>query len=150
MARRPHRFRYGAWREGPDPLAAPYDVREAVEQVGREMLSGRNVRDALRELFRRGVGDRPGIDELRERLRRRREELRKRGNLGGAIDRARAQLDQALALERDQLASETGDEARFAELELDTLPDSVAAAVQALGDYSVSYTHLTLPTNREV
>ncbi|WP_153504806.1 vWA domain-containing protein [Cumulibacter manganitolerans] len=136
MSRRPHRFRYGAWREGPDPLASPYDVREAVEQVGREMLSGRNVRDALRELFRRGVGDRPGLDELRERLRRRREELRKRGDLGGAIDRARAQLDQALALERDQLASETSDEARFAELELDTLPDSVAPAVQALKEYS--------------
>lgn len=136
MPRRSDRFRYGAWRDGPDPLASPFDVREAVEQLGRDMLAGRSVRDALRELLRRGSGDRPGLDELRERLRRRREELRKRGNLGGAVDRARAQLDQALALERDQLASEETDDARFAEMELDTLPDSVASAVQALQEYS--------------
>lgn len=136
MPRRSDRFRYGAWRDGPDPLASPFDVREAVEQLGRDVLAGRSVRDALRELLRRGSGDRPGLDELRERLRRRREELRKRGNLGGAVDRARAQLDQALALERDQLASEETDDARFAEMELDTLPDSVASAVQALQEYS--------------
>lgn len=135
MARRSNRYRYGAWREGPDPLASPFDVREAVEKLGREMLGGRNVRDALRELLRRGVGDRPGLDALREQLRRRRDELRRRGNLGGAVDRARAQLDQALALERDQLAAEDDDAARFAELELDTLPDSVASAMQALQPY---------------
>lgn len=135
MPRRGQRYRYGAWRDGPDPLASPFDVREAVERLGRDMLGGRSVRDALRDLLRRGMGDRPGLDELRERLRRRREEMRNRGNLGGAVDRARAQLDQALALERDQLASEDGDEARFAEMELDTLPDSIASAVQALRDY---------------
>lgn len=135
MPRRSDRFRYGAWREGPDPLAPPYDVRAAVDELGRDMLAGYNVRDALRQLLQRGVGDRPGLAELRERLRRRRDELRRRGNLGGAVDRARAQLDQSLALERDQLAGEEGDEARFAELELATLPDSVAQAMQALRDY---------------
>ena len=30
---RHNRFRYGAWRGGPDPLAPPYDVRAAVDQV---------------------------------------------------------------------------------------------------------------------
>ena len=135
MTRRYNRFRYGAWREGPDPLAAPYDVRAAVEDLGKNMLAGRNARDALRELLQRGTGDRPGLAELRDRLRRRREELRRRGNLGGAVDRARGQLDQALTLERDQLAGEETEDARFAELELETLPDSVAQSVQALRNY---------------
>ncbi len=136
MAHRSRRFSYGAWREGPDPLAPPYDVRAAVEDLGKNMLAGSNARDALRELLQRGVGDRPGLAQLREQLRRRREELRRRGNLGGAVDRARGQLDQALALERDQLAREDTEDARFAELELDTLPDSVAQAMQSLTNYA--------------
>lgn len=135
MTRRPGRYRYGAWREGPDPLAPPYDVRAAVEDLGQNMLAGRNARDALRELLQRGTAGRPGLSELRDQLRRRREELRRRGNLGGAIDRARGQLDQALSLERDQLAGEDTEEARFAELELATLPDSVAQSVEALRGY---------------
>lgn len=135
MTRRYNRFRYGAWHDGPDPLAPPYDIRAAVEDLGKNMLSGRNARDALRELLQRGTGDRPGLAELREQLRRRKEELRRRGNLGGAVDRARGQLDQALALERDQLSGEDTDDARFAELELATLPDSVAQSIEALRSY---------------
>lgn len=104
-----HNYRYGSWHDGPDPLAAPLDVRGAALDVGRSMLGGRNVRDAVRDLLRRGQRDRPGLDELRKRIRERRNQLRNRGNLGGALDRARAALDQALATEREQLASEDTD-----------------------------------------
>ncbi|MDQ1618406.1 MAG: hypothetical protein QOE19_975, partial [Actinomycetota bacterium] len=27
-------YRYGAWHEGPDPLAPPYDVRRALDRLG--------------------------------------------------------------------------------------------------------------------
>ncbi len=46
--------RYGAWDGGPDPLAPPYDVRAAVDAVGRDVLEGRSLREALRDLLRRG------------------------------------------------------------------------------------------------
>ena len=53
--RDPHgRFRYGPWRGGPDPLAAPYDVRAAIDKIGSDVLSAGNVRDSLRELLREG------------------------------------------------------------------------------------------------
>ena len=44
-------------------------------------------------------------------------------------------LDQALAMERDQLAGEEGDDARLAEMDLATIPDDVAGAVRALSSH---------------
>ena len=48
------RFRYSPWRGGPDPLAPPYDVRAALDEVGRDVLAGGSLGEALRELLRRG------------------------------------------------------------------------------------------------
>lgn len=133
----PHgRFRYGSWRGGPDPLAPPYDVRAAIDQIGSEVLAAGNVRDALRELLRRGVDGRGGLDKLAERIRKMRAQARRRGDLGGTLDQVRSALDQALAAERERLAGQDSDEARLAEMELDTLPDDVAGAVRALNDYN--------------
>ena len=129
------RFRYGPWRGGPDPLAPPYDVRTALDEVGQEVLAGGSARDALRELLRRGLGGRDGLDQLADRIRRMREAARRRGELGGALDQVRAMLDQALAAERDALAAEDTDAARLAEMDLATLPDDVAGAVRALADH---------------
>jgi len=130
-----HRFRYGPWHGGRDPLAPPYDVREALDEVGREVLAGGSLREALRELMRRGLDGRRGLDDLSERVRRMRERARRQGDLGGTLDQVRAVLDQALAAERDTLAGEEGDDARMAEMELATIPDDVAGAVRALDDY---------------
>ena len=130
-----HRFRYGPWRGGPDPLAPPYDVRAALDEVGRDVLAGGSLRDSLRDLMRRGLGDRGGLDDLMERVRRARAAARRRGDLGGTLDRVRAALDQALAEEREALAAEESEDARMAELELETLPDDVAGAVRALEPY---------------
>ncbi|WP_375432822.1 VWA domain-containing protein [uncultured Friedmanniella sp.] len=132
----PHRnVRYGPWRGGPDPLAAPYDVRAAVDQIGSDVMSAGNVRDSLRDLMRRGVDGRGGLDKLAQKLRKLRAAARRRGDLGGTLDQVRAALDQALAFEREALAATEGDEARMAEMELDTLPDDVAGAVRALDGY---------------
>ncbi len=129
------RYRYGSFRGGPDPLAPPFDVRAAVDELGRKVLDGRSVRDALDELRRRGTQGRRGLDQLRREIRQRRKQLQQSGNLAGTLDQVRAALDQALAAERDQLASEDTDAARLAELTLDTVPDEIASAIRDLKDY---------------
>jgi uncharacterized protein with von Willebrand factor type A (vWA) domain len=132
----PHgRFRYGSWRDGPDPLAPPFDVRAAVDKIGADLLSAGNLRDSLRELLQRGLDGRGGLDRLAERIARLRAQARRRGDLGGTLDQVRAALDQALAAERETLAGTEGEDARFAEMELDTIPDDVAGAVRALEPY---------------
>ena len=130
-----NRYRYGPWHGGPDPLASPYDVRTALDEVGQDVLAGGSLRESLRELLRRGLDGRHGLDDLEERLRRMRAATRRRGDLGGTLDQVRAALDQALAEERDTLSGEPGDAARMAEMELATLPDDTAGAVRALSGY---------------
>ena len=133
---RAHRnIRYGPWRGGPDPLAPPYDVRAAVDQIGQDVMSAGNVRDSLRDLMRRGLDGRGGLDRLAEKIRKLRAQARRRGDLGATLDQVRAALDQALAAERETLAGTEGDEARLAEMDLATLPDDVAGAVRALDGY---------------
>nr|WP_221377401.1 VWA domain-containing protein [Actinoplanes polyasparticus] len=129
------RFRYGAWRDGPDPLAPPYDVRAAVDEVGERVLAGDSLRDVLRDLVRRGPQDGRGLDALRDRARRLRREALRRGNLDGAVTRAQQLLDQALAAERDELTRRDDDAARFSEAVLDNLPRSTSRAVEELSDY---------------
>ena len=132
------RNRYGAWEGGPDPLAPPFDVRAAVDDVGREVLAGGSLRDALRNLLRQGPSGARGLDELTERARRLRKEALRRGRLDGPVTRAQQLLDQALAAERDALAGRTDDDARFAESVLDNLPRSTARAVEDLTGYQWS------------
>lgn len=109
--RRGGRYRYGEWAGGPDPLAPPYDVRAALDRVGQEVLNGGSLREALRDLLRRGPDGRSGLEDLRARAARMRREAARRGDLDGALTTARAQLDQALAAEREELAGRDGDDA---------------------------------------
>lgn len=129
------RYRYGAWRGGRDPLAPPYDVRAALDEVGADVLAGGSLRDALRDLMRRGPERGRGLDDLLDRVRRRRNELRRRGDLTGTLDQVRELLDRALAAEREALAGEDSDDARLREAGLDSLPDDTARAVTELEDY---------------
>jgi len=137
--RRHGRYRYGPWQGGPDPLAPPYDVRQALDALGDSVLAGESLRDSLRELLRQGLPDtdgrRQGLQELLSRAMRMRREATRRGRLDGAVTRAAAQLDQALAAEREALAESDSDDARFAEAQLDNLPRSTAAAIQELSEY---------------
>jgi uncharacterized protein with von Willebrand factor type A (vWA) domain len=133
-------YRYGRWRGGPDPLAPPFDVRPALDALGADVLAGGSLRDALRDLLRRGLPDGEGrsgrgLEDLLARAARMRREASRRGRLDGAVTRAQAQLDQALAAERETLSARDDDEARFAEARLDNLPRSTAAAIQELADY---------------
>ncbi|MEU6740628.1 vWA domain-containing protein [Streptosporangium sandarakinum] len=131
-------YRYGEYRDGPDPLAPPYDVRSALDQMGDSVLSGSNPAHALRDLLRQGLPgarDRRGLDDLLREVRRRRRELRERGRLDGTLERARALLDRALEQERAALFPDPSDEARLREAELDGLPEDTASAIRELTDY---------------
>ncbi len=128
-------YRYGAYDDGPDPLAAPYDVREALDDMGERILAGDNPRDALRDLLRRGWQDRRGLDDLMRRVRERQRELRNSGRLDGMLDQARELLDEALEYERGALFPDPSDDARLREAELDALPSDTSRAIRQLTDY---------------
>ena len=61
---RGHSLRYSAYTGGPDPLAPPVDLREALEQIGADVMAGTSPRRALSELLRRGTKNMPGADRL--------------------------------------------------------------------------------------
>ena len=128
-------IRYGAFTGGPDPLEPPFDIREALDQIGDDVLAGSSPRDALERLMRRGADGRRGLDALRAQARKRARELRKRGELDGTLQQVKQLLDNALEAERRELFPDPSDAARMAEAELATLPDDTARAVRALSEY---------------
>ncbi|GAB3462703.1 VWA domain-containing protein [Streptomonospora sediminis] len=130
-----NRFRYGEYDDGPDPLAPPYDIRAAVDELGRDIMSGSDPLRALRDLLRRGTQDVRGLDDLLRDVRRRRDQVRSRGRLDGTLEEARALLDRALGQERAELFPDPSDDARLREAELDSLPGDTSAAVRRLSDY---------------
>ncbi|WP_047888483.1 vWA domain-containing protein [Rhodococcus sp. ARP2] len=131
-----HNPRYGPYDGGPDPLAPPVDLRDALAAIGDDVLSGTSPRHALRELLRRGNRDMRGLDDLAAQANRRRRELLRRNNLDGTLDEVRTLLDKAVLEERKELARALDDDARFNEMRIEELPPSTAQAVQDLADYN--------------
>jgi len=131
-----HDARYSAYTGGPDPLAPPVDLREALEQIGEDVMAGTSPRRALAELLRRGTGDVKGADRLAAEANRRRRELLTRNNLDGTLQEIKRLLDEAVLAERKELARALDDDARFAEMQIESLSPSPAKAVQELGDYN--------------
>ncbi|VBA61166.1 vWA domain-containing protein [Mycobacterium attenuatum] len=130
-----HSSRYSAYTGGPDPLAPPVDLREALEQIGQDVMAGTSPRRALSELLRRGTKSLPGADRLAAEANQRRRELLRRNNLDGTLQEIKRLLDEAVLAERKELARALDDDARFGELQLDALPPSPAKAVQELSEY---------------
>jgi len=131
-------YRYGAWHGGPDPLEPPFDVRRALDEIGDDVLAGASPGEALRRLLQQGTGDPGGLrglDELRRKVRRQARQARRRGRLDGTLEQVRELLDRALAAERRELFPDPDDSARFAEAQLDALPDDPARAVRELSNY---------------
>ena len=128
--------RYAAYDDGPDPLAPPFDLGGALDEIGTDVLGGATPRQALEALLRRGSRDRAGLDELQRRIRERQRELRGRGRMDGTLERVKELLDEALETEKRALFPIPDDSARLAEAELDTLPNDPARAVRQLSDYA--------------
>jgi uncharacterized protein with von Willebrand factor type A (vWA) domain len=131
--------RYGRYTGGPDPLAPPVDVREAMDAIGQDVMAGYSPERALREFLRRGGRDQNGLDDLARRVAEKRRELAQKHNLDGTLNEIRELLEHAVLEERKQLARDAlmddGDRA-LAEMQLDSLPPSPAAAVNELSDYA--------------
>jgi uncharacterized protein with von Willebrand factor type A (vWA) domain len=130
------RSRYGPWHGGEDPLAPPYDVTDAIDQLGDAVLDGLSPAEALQQLMRHGLSDGRGLDDLLRQVRERQRRVRRSGRLDGTLEQVRELLDRALDAERRALFPDPGDDARLAEAELDALPRETARAVRELIDYS--------------
>lgn len=132
-----HTERYGRYTGG-DPLAPPVPVQAALEAIGADVMAGTSVDRALREYLRRGGRGREGLDDLARRVRERRAELVGRHRLDGTLQEVRRLLDHAVLEERKSLANDVrmdDDERTFAEMRMENLPPSTAAAVNELADY---------------
>ena len=129
-------YRYGSWRGGRDPLEPPYDVAEALDAIGDQVLDGSSPSEALRDLLRRGRDGLRGLDDIRRDVRRRQKQSRKSGRLDGTLAEVRALLDRAVELERTALFPDPDDGARLAEAELDALPKDTSSAVRELAEYA--------------
>jgi uncharacterized protein with von Willebrand factor type A (vWA) domain len=129
------RFTYGQYYDGPDPLAPPVDLRDALDAIGRDVMDGRSPRSALEELLRRGTRNSAGLDELTRKLWEKRSRIQRRHNLDGTLQQVRQLLDEAVQLEKTALFPDPDDDARFREAQLDALPPGTAAAVRELAEY---------------
>ena len=131
--------RYGKYAGGPDPLAPPVDLAEALDAIGEEVMAGYSPESAMREFLRRGGKNQAGLDDLSRRVAERRRELTQKHNLDGTLQQVKELLAKAVLAERSQLARDVdlddGDRT-LAEMQLDTLPASTAAAVRDLSNYN--------------
>jgi uncharacterized protein with von Willebrand factor type A (vWA) domain len=132
------RSRYGRYAGGPDPLAPPVDLAEALDAIGEDVMAGYSPERAMREFLRRGGENQRGLDDLARQVAAKRRELLQKHSLDGTLQEVRELLDEALVKERGQLARDVdmddGDRA-LRELQLDNLPNSTAAAVSELSSY---------------
>jgi uncharacterized protein with von Willebrand factor type A (vWA) domain len=127
--------RYSRYSGGPDPLAPPVDLREALEQIGQDVMEGSSPRRALAELMRRGTQNMRGADRLAAEANSKRRKLLQQNNLDGTLQEIKKLLDEAVLAERKELARALDDDARFNELQLEALPPSPAKAVSELSEY---------------
>ena len=133
------RSRYTPYSGGPDPLAPPVDLEEALDAIGEDVMAGSSPERAMREFLRRGGRQQAGLDDLARRVAERRRRLAREHNLDGTLQEVKELLDRAVLAERKQLARDVemddGDRA-LAQMQLDNLPSSPAAAVAELGGYA--------------
>lgn len=136
-----HSARYGRYTGGPDPLAPPVDLAEALDAIGEDVMAGYSPEHAMREFLRRGGEDQRGLEDLARQIANKRNDLLKRHNLDGTMQEVRELLDRAVLEERKQLARDVDmdDTARtFKEMQINNLPPSTAAAVSELSSYDWS------------
>ncbi|WP_255771079.1 vWA domain-containing protein [Pseudarthrobacter sulfonivorans] len=130
--------KYGRYAGGPDPLAPPVDLAEALDAIAEDVMAGYSPRHALQEYLRRGGRNREGLDDLARRVQQRRRELLGRHRLDGTLNEVKKLLDTAVLEERKQLARDAmmdNTDRAFREMQLQNLPRSTAAAVNELASY---------------
>ena len=120
------RFRYGPWHGGPDPLAPPYDVRAALDEVGPRRAGRRQpARGAAR-----AAAPRAGRPPRPRRARRPGPPDAQARPAAAATSAAPSTRSGPRSTRRSPPSgtpspAEDDDDARLAEMELATLPDDV-------------------------
>lgn len=130
--------RYARYSGGPDPLAPPVDLAEALESIGSDVMAGYSPQWSMREFLRRGGKGQVGLDELANRVQQRRRDILSRHSLDGTLQEVKELLDRAVLEERKELARnpEIDDMDRtVSEMQMANLPESPAAAVRELTEY---------------
>jgi uncharacterized protein with von Willebrand factor type A (vWA) domain len=130
------RNRYSRWDGSQDPLGAELPIDELADRLAEDVLDGWGIDNSLRRLLENGMDGRfDGLRQLRERLERMRQAQRERTGRPDPLADAKQKLAEIEELERSALAQDPGEQARFAELELDTLPDNTAARIRSLREH---------------
>ena len=118
--------RYGrATTAGPDPLAPPVDLAEALDAIGSDVMAGYSPERAMREFLRRGGQNQRGLDDLAAPGRR----------SGGAsccsehtstapCRRSRSCSTGPCSRSASSWPATLDDDARFAEMQIENLPAS--------------------------
>ena len=130
--------RYGRYSGGPDPLAPPVDLAEALDAIAEDVMAGYSPDQAMREFLRRGGRNQRGLDDLARKVHQRRRDLLSKHRLDGTVQEVKELLDKALREERNQFLRDARMDPmdrQFREMQLDSLPSSTAAAVTELSNY---------------
>ena len=131
--------RYSRYSGGPDPLAPPVDLAEALDAIGSDVMAGYSPQWSMREFLRRGGKGQVGLDELANRVQQRRREILAKHSLDGTLREVKELLDRAVLEERKELARNVDiddTDRALAEMQMANLPESPAAAVRELTEYS--------------
>ncbi|MEZ5321730.1 MAG: VWA domain-containing protein [Microthrixaceae bacterium] len=128
------RFRYSPW----DGTQTGYelDADAILDEAADDLVYHGDLNAALRRMMNDGFTTRDGrrisgLRDLLDAMRRRRDDILDRHNLGGVFDEIARELREIVDAERDGLAEE--DTERRMQLEL--LPDDLAGRVRALQQY---------------
>ncbi len=128
--------RYSAWDGSQDPLSAELPLDDLVEQLSEDLLNGWSVDESLERLLRQGMPGRfSGLDQLRARIEHMRQEAAARLGTNGPIARIRERVEEIVHTEQMELSVMDSDDARFREVALDALPDSLAETLSELKGY---------------
>ena len=131
--------RYSRWDGSQNPLGPELPIDELADQLAEDVLDGWGIDNALRRMLQEGMQGRfEGLRALRERIRRLREEQASRTGRPDPLGEFRERLSEIKETERTSLAADNSEEARFAELDLETLPDNIASQIRQLREYDWS------------
>jgi uncharacterized protein with von Willebrand factor type A (vWA) domain len=127
---------YSRWDGSQDPFGADIPLDDVADRLAEDVLDGWGIDNSLRRLLENGMEGRfDGLRQLRERLDRMRQAQRDKTGRPDPLAETKQKLAEIEDLERRALADDPSDEARFAELDLDTLPDNTASRIRELRDH---------------
>ncbi len=132
----PRPARYSRWDGTQNPFGPDLPIDDLADQLAEDVLDGWGIDNALRRMLQEGMSGRfEGLREIRERIRRLREDQAARTGRPDPLADFRQRLEDIKATEFAALAADPAEEARFAELDLETLPDNMADQIRQLREY---------------